>query len=190
MGSTDPETAKQFQPKKLDATAAAKMESAAAAKGSSWNTGATMEQFDYSEWMKKRLEALLLGVTFPGSAVQISEVVKVEGSATILLIRGKYRPGFDVSFECKWKGYAEVGDAPAPPLAAKAKEEKEDAKQCEGVLKMDEITSEDDPDDWEYEASIKKRSKVNKAGLRVVKQGKEGVLAAIQVFVKELKSKK
>merc|ERR1711971_368323 len=141
MGSTDPETAKQFQPKKLDAVAAAKMESTAKAKGSSWNTGATMEQFDYSEWMKQRLEALLLGVTFPGSAVRISEVVKVEGSATILLIRGKYRPGFDVSFECKWKGYADVNDAPNPPLAAK--DEEDDKKCCEGVLKMDEVTSED-----------------------------------------------
>ena len=47
-----------------------------------------MEQFDYSEWMKQRIETLLLGVTFNGTSLRITEVVKVEGSATILLIRG------------------------------------------------------------------------------------------------------
>merc|ERR1719295_857275 len=145
-----------------------------------------MEQFDYSAWMKLRLRGLLLGVTFHSGQIRVCEVLKVDGSATILLIRGKYRPGFDVSLECKWKGYTDMADAPAPPLKA----DKDDKKHCEGVLKMDEITSEDDPDDWEYEPSIKKKSKVNKAGLRVVKSGKEAVLEAIQVFVKELKTKK
>merc|ERR1712156_1301412 len=59
--------------------------------------------------MNQRIEALLLGVSFKGTSLRITEVVKVEGSATILLIRGKYRPGYDISFECKWSGILEPG---------------------------------------------------------------------------------
>ena len=131
-----------------------------------------MEQFDYSEWMKQRIEALLLGVTFKNTSLRISEVVKVEGSATILLIRGKYRPGYDISFECKYSGILEPGHLDDVKMEndKKKKNKKKDSddedeadkerkqKECRGTLKMHDITSEDDPDDWEYEVSIKKLS--------------------------------
>merc|ERR1712228_583352 len=169
------------------------------AKGSSWNTGATMEQFDYSEWMKQRLEALLLSITFKNSQIRIVEVTKVEGSATILLTRGKYRPGYDISFECKWKGYVDPnytesvdddgGDNDENDDDDK-KDKKKKEKKANGILKMDEITSEDDPEDWEYEASIKKKSKMNKAGLSLVKKDRESVIKAINVFIEEFKKKK
>merc|ERR1719356_895067 len=120
--STNPEEAKKYAPKKLDNGTAQSIEKTVkqSSKGSSWNTGATMEQFDYSEWMKKRIEALLLGVTFRNSQIRIIEVTKVEGDATILLTRGKYRPGYDISFECKWKGY------PDPNYVAQQEEEVEE----------------------------------------------------------------
>lgn len=192
----------------------------------SWNTGATMEQFDYSEWMKKRVEALLLGVSFKNSSLRITEVVKVEGSATILLIRGKYRPGYDISFECKYGGILEPGHLEEVEAAKKSKGDSDDddeadkerkKKQCQGTLKMHDITSEDDPDDWEYEVSIKKlsarisvpvsilrivhdltffdlvsfrKSKRNKAAMQRVKEGRDDVVELIGVFVKELKLKK
>merc|ERR1712228_918092 len=107
--STNPEEAKKYAPKKLDNASAQTIENnvKSKAKGSSWNTGATMEQFDYSEWMKQRLEQLLKTVTFKNSQIQIVEVTKIDGSATILLTRGKYRPGYDISFECKWKGFVD-----------------------------------------------------------------------------------
>merc|ERR1712154_635797 len=169
--STDKEEAKKYAPKKLDTTTAQKVESdvVSKSKGSTWNTGATMEQFDYSEWMKQRIEQLLINIKFKDCNINIHEVVKVEGSATILLIRGKYRPGYDISFECKWHD-----------ITNKAK----------GILKMHDITSEDDPEDWEYEVTIKKKTKVNKAGLGFVKKDKQSVLEAIKVFVTELKEKK
>jgi len=63
-------------------------------------------------------------------------------------------------------------------------------KQCQGTLKMHDITSEDDPDDWEYEVSIKKKSKRNKAAMQRVKEGRDDVVELIGVFVKELKLKK
>jgi len=203
--STDPKTAEKFKPKKLDVDESKRVESTvkAQSKGSSWNTGATMEQFDYSEWMKQRIENLLLGVSFKETSLRITEVVKVEGSATILLIRGKYRPGYDISFECKWSGILEPGyldDVKVESDKKKTKKENSDdedeankektKKECRGTLKMHDITSEDDPDDWEYEVTIKKKSKRNKAAMAKVKSGRESVVELIGVFVKELKSKK
>merc|ERR550525_2166095 len=67
---------------------------------------------------------------------------------------------------------------------------KRQKKECRGTLKMHDITSEDDPDDWEYEVTIKKKSKRNKAAMAKVKSGRESVVELIGVFVKELKSKK
>merc|ERR1712228_642567 len=151
-----------------------------------------MEQFDYSHWMKKRIESLLLGVTFKDSSIKITEVVKVEGSATILLVRGKYRPGFDISFECNWKGYNDK-DYKEPDGDDQDDDDDDDkkknkkVKKASGTLKMSDITSEDDPEDWEYEASIKKKSKVNKAGLSLVKKDRESVIKAIN---EEFKKKK
>merc|ERR1719356_1409122 len=172
--STNPEEAKKYAPKKLDNGTAQSIEKTVkqSSKGSSWNTGATMEQFDYSEWMKKRIEALLLGVTFRNSQIRIIEVTKVEGDATILLTRGKYRPGYDISFECKWKGYSDPNYV-----------ENEEHKQQQN-------DSKEDPEDWEYEVSIKKKSKINKAGASLVKKDRESVIEAINVFIKEFKSKK
>eukprot|EP00483_Globobulimina_turgida_P001934 UN01936 len=191
--STDKEEAKKYAPKKLDNSTAQKVETAAksASKGSTWNTGATMEQFDYSAWMKDRIKQLLLGLTFANSSIKITEVVKVDGSATILLIRGKYRPGYDISFECKWKGYIEANYVEPPENSDDSVDKiKEKSKKASGTLKMNEITSEDDPEDWEYEVSIKKKSKVNREGGKLVKKDRENVINAINIFVKELKVKK
>eukprot|EP01083_Nonionella_stella_P120154 359776_1 len=178
--------------KKLDTSAAKQVEHTvkATSRGSTWNTGATMEQFDYSDWMKKRIEALLLGLTFSNSGIKITEVVKVEGSATILLVRGKYRPGYDISFECKWKGYVDPNMKEIKKDDDEEDKARKKVKQASGVLRMNEITSEDDPDDWEYEVSIKKKSKMNKNGLSVVKKDRERLISRINVFVKELQTKK
>eukprot|EP01084_Bolivina_argentea_P076069 137829_1 len=174
--STDKEEAKKYAPKKLDTHTAKKVEQSVkqASFGSTWNTGATMEQFDYSEWMKNRIKELLLNITFKNSQIGITEVVKIDGSATILLIRGKYRPGYDISFECKWKGFCDD----------------EKIKKAQGIVKMNDITSEDDSDDWEFEVGIKKKSKVNKQGLKIVKNDKQSILKAINIFIKEFKTKK
>jgi len=206
--STDKEEAKKYAPKKLVEDEAKRVESTvkAQSKGSSWNTGATMEQFDYSEWMKQQMEQLLLSVVFQGSSLRITEVVKVEGSATILLIRGQYRPGYDISFEAKWSGMLEPGhleDVVAPIKSSKKKKKSDgdsdgdDAadkerqkRECRGTLKMHDITSEDDPDDWEYEVTAKKKSKRNKAAMRKVRDGRDSVVEIINVLVKELKKKK
>jgi len=206
--STDKEEAKKYAPKKLAEDEAKRAESInkAQAKGSQWNTGATMEQFDYSEWMKKRVEELLLGVVFKNSSLRISEVVKVEGSATILLIRGQYRPGFDISFEAKYSGILEPGhlDKVSASSTDKKKKKKDDGdsdgddeadkerkkRECRGTLKMHDITSEDDPEDWEFEVSSKKKSKRSKAAVAIVKSEREQLVELMRVIKKELNVKR
>merc|ERR1712113_71269 len=88
----------------------------------------------------------------------------------------------------KKKGDAADGDGDGDGDDEVDKERKK--RECRGTLKMHDITSEDDPDDWEYEVSIKKKSKRNKAAMQKVKSGRESVVELIGVFVKELKSKK
>merc|ERR1711933_336515 len=97
--------------------------------------------------------------------------------------------GYDISFECKWKGFVDPNYKPADNENESNDDEKDKKKEkkATGILKMDEITSEDDPDDWEYEASIKKKSKVNKAGLSLVKKDRDSVIEVINVFIAEFK---
>ena len=84
--------------------------------------------------------------------------------------KGKYRPGYDISFECKYSGMLEPGHLDEVVVPKKKKKEKGDGdsddddevdkerkkRECRGTLKMHDITSEDDPEDWEYEVTIKK----------------------------------
>eukprot|EP00483_Globobulimina_turgida_P001760 UN01762 len=151
-----------------------------------------MEQFDYSAWMKERIKQLLVGYTFTDSCIKITEVVKVDGSATILLIRGKYRPGYDISFECKWRGYIEANAEAEHEKGSNSDDSDEvgKVKKAKGTLKMNEITSEDDAEDWEYEVAVKKKSKVNREGGRIVSGDRNNVINLINIFVKELKVKK
>merc|ERR1712129_327587 len=120
-------------------------------------------------------------------------VTKIEGSATILLTRGKYRPGYDISFECKWKGYIDKtieNEEEEKKNDETEKDTKKKIKKASGILKMAEITSEDDCDDWEYHASIKKKSKLNKDGFNLVKNDRDSVIKAINIFIDEFKKKK
>ena len=59
--STSKEEAEQYRPQKIDVDAVDDHKTNNKGnKGSSWNNGATMEQFDYSELMKERIKELLL----------------------------------------------------------------------------------------------------------------------------------
>merc|ERR1712129_128399 len=96
-------------------------------------------------------------------------VTKIEGSATILLTRGKYRPGYDISFECTWKGYIDKtieNEEEEKNNDDTEKDTKKKTKKASGILKMAEITSEEDSDDWEYHASIKKKIETEQGWLQ------------------------
>merc|ERR1712173_32340 len=111
-----------------------------------------------------------------GDEIHIDEVVEVMGWATIVLIRGKCRPGWDIYFECKWTGNVMVDRK---------------RKKVKGTLIMNDISSEDAEEDWEYEVKVKKSA----TGYRIAKsvlekdENKRKVIAAINVFINEFKAK-
>jgi len=148
---TPKEEAEKFKPQKIEADKSdSQLQPAQPTLGSSWNPGNTMEEFDYSSWAKDRLKELLLLIKFPNSDLIIEKIDEMEGSATILFTRGKLRPGYDLHFQCTWKGKIDNSD------------------EIEGTLSMSEICPEDDPDEWEFSvkskqstADHKKSNKIN-----------------------------
>jgi len=182
--STSKEEAEQYRPQKVGAdTALQSRAHEKARKGSSWNNGATMEQFDYTELMKRRVPELMAeSVHFghynhDGDELWIHEVTAVTGFATILLIRGKYRPGFDINVECKWKGNVMVHDK---------------RKSVRGTLLLNDISSDDAEEDWDYEVKVKKSSTEYRIAKSILEKtgNKRAVMEAIRIFINELTSKK
>jgi len=139
--------------------------------GSAWNPGNTMETFDYSQWAHDRLKEVLMSYTVPNCDLKVKKVEKVDGTATIIFARGKLRYGYDLSFKCDWKGTV-------------------DGKKVSGTMSMDEITSEDDPDSWEFEVTTKKSSSEFKKAARLVKNSKKNLVKLVGEFVEEFKQKK
>ena len=185
-GSTSKEEAEKYRPQKVEADSMGnhKLHGVKGRKGGSqWNNGATMEQFDYTELMERRVRELLINnVRFghynhDGDDLRIHEVTDVHGSATILLIRGKYREGWDISFECKWKGNVVVHDK---------------RKSVKGTLVMNDISPEDAEEEWDYEVKVKKSSAEYRIAKSILeKQGnKQAVIDAVKVFIHELVAKK
>jgi activator of HSP90 ATPase len=78
---------------------------------SSWNTAGTWEERTHTKWAEKRISELLV----TGDAIAETDVArvlltsakKIEGDATVVMVRGKPRHGFDFSltltFECVFK---------------------------------------------------------------------------------------
>ena len=151
--STNKEEAQRYQPQRVQGA-------------SVWNTGATMETFDYSEWMKQRIESLLMSLEFHNGKIKITEVMRCDGFATILLTRKEYKYGFDFWFDCKWKGIV-------------------DAVECEGTLRMDDVASDEAEDEWIYQIGIDEQTNANEAAMEIMNESKAIVVAAISVFVDE-----
>ena len=140
--STDPKEAEKFKPKKLDSKDAANASTSSISGASAWNTGATMETFDFSDWVKDQIKFEMVKVSFPLSndqkgSINITEVDSCDGHATIVFSRGKFRPGFDFTLKLKYSG-------------------KYDDKDVEGTITMDDVCMDDDEEDWGYEVSSKK----------------------------------
>eukprot|EP01083_Nonionella_stella_P309902 1099172_1 len=179
--STAAHEAVKYRPKKID-NLEQKQDDTPKKKGSEWNTGATMEQFDYSEWMKQRIKHLLLNKVFlkgrnQGDSLKIDEVKSVDGSATFLVIRNKLRSGYDVSFECKWKGHVMLNG---------------EKKEVEGKLFMHDVTSEDDPEDWEYDVTVSENMKEYRMARSIVKseENRQALVDVLTVWIKEFIAKK
>eukprot|EP00537_Pseudo-nitzschia_pungens_P011802 CAMPEP_0172396434 /NCGR_PEP_ID=MMETSP1061-20121228/25008_1 /TAXON_ID=37318 /ORGANISM="Pseudo-nitzschia pungens, Strain cf. pungens" /LENGTH=436 /DNA_ID=CAMNT_0013128263 /DNA_START=29 /DNA_END=1339 /DNA_ORIENTATION=+ len=98
-------------PKKIEDSASnptAANAAAASKQGTSvWNTGGTWEEKNVTEWGKKTLTELLLQTTYtlpssspaPNAVVTVEKVSKLDGHASVAVVRGKMR--FIYEFSCK-----------------------------------------------------------------------------------------
>uniref|UniRef100_A0A7S4ARV6 Activator of Hsp90 ATPase AHSA1-like N-terminal domain-containing protein n=1 Tax=Pseudo-nitzschia australis TaxID=44445 RepID=A0A7S4ARV6_9STRA len=100
-------------PKKIKDPTSANPTAAAAASAtkqqgtSVWNTGGTWEEKNVTEWAKQSLTELLLQTTYtlppsspaPGAVVSVEKVSKLDGHASVAVVRGKTR--FIYEFSCK-----------------------------------------------------------------------------------------
>jgi len=170
--TTDPEKAKQFKPQQVDEqTAKQKEEAASKLVGSSWNTGSTMEEYDYSEWVHQRIKQDLVKIQFTGAQIKIDDVENVGGTATFLFARGKLRAGWDLNLKAKWKGVV-------------------DGKDVEGTISMEDIVDSDDSDDWTFEVTCNQAQTEFEKGRRIVISDKKKILDVIDRILAEFKSKK
>jgi hypothetical protein len=166
--STDPEKAKQFKPVKIDEQTTS--EKSQKTVGSLWNTGSTMEEYDYTEWIHQRLKEELLKVTFEGAPIKIDDVENVGGAATYLFARGKLRAGWDLNFKAKWKGTV-------------------DNEEAEGTISMEDICDCDDAYDWGFHVDVQKAKSEAKAR-EIIKKEKKKILDAIDIVISDFRSKK
>lgn len=93
-------------PTRLNAEEAAQLEAANRSQsgGSAWNSGGTWEEKDKSSWGRETLKGLLSAANcdFGGESVAFS-AVKVDGDATIAVVRGRPRYLYDFKVELKWR---------------------------------------------------------------------------------------
>jgi activator of HSP90 ATPase len=108
--STDPELAKQYVPKKLDAPTPAAANPDSKSGPSAWNTGGTWEDRDMSKWARGHLRELLDAFDATGAIGTIEDgsvTVKpwaVGGSATVVYIRKKKKCGFELKCDSSVSG--------------------------------------------------------------------------------------
>ena len=152
-------------PTKLNAEEAAQKE-APKRTGSAWNTGGTWENKDVTKWAKVSLPPLFEGQRVGDIAVRSATLSS--GHASVVLVRGKMRPGFDLKLELEWEqGEPKPPAAAAPPAqeagaavgggGAEEEQEPEPEQAQDGAMDEDkddeeeEDTDDDDDDDEEEE---------------------------------------
>jgi len=102
----------QKAPRRIEADAAAAP--AAAKVGSAWNTAGTWEETDASAWATAQLRSRLSGLEIEGASsiargVRVASVKSIEGTASVITMRGKTRHPFEFKFELEWE--SESGEA-------------------------------------------------------------------------------
>jgi len=100
-------------PKKIEnpSTGAATVKTANKQGTSVWNTGGTWEEKNVSEWAKSSLTDMILQTSYvlpnsspaPDAVVSVEKVSKIEGHASVAVVRGKTRFIYEYSCELNWK---------------------------------------------------------------------------------------
>jgi hypothetical protein len=99
-------------PKKID-TSAAQPAAAAAAPGgvSAWNKAGTWEEKNTTKWATESLKKQVMQTTFalpescpaPGALVTVTEVKKLDGHASVAVVRGKTRYIYEFLVNLNWE---------------------------------------------------------------------------------------
>lgn len=99
-------------PKKIENPAANAAKAPANKQGTSvWNTGGTWEEKDVSDWANSSLKESILQTSYPmpasspapGAVVTVEKVSKLEGHASVAVVRGKVRFIYEYSCTLDWK---------------------------------------------------------------------------------------
>jgi len=167
--STPAHIAKNYVPQKIDPNATMPKQTPRMpvenTQGSTWNRMGTWEEKDYSKWAQDRLKALLVEIECPKFStgeLKVTEVVKAEGDATILFLRGKKRVGFEMDLKAKWKG-------------------KISEKEVSGHICIPSLDSDDWPDDIEISVTIEKSDEAHREARRYMNTSKSVVMSKLKV---------
>ena len=118
-------------PKKIENNTDNAPKKSASNQGTSvWNTGGTWEEKDVSEWANNSLKEMVLETSYalpisspaPGATVTVEKVSKLEGHASVAVVRGKMRFIYEYSCALDWK-----------------LEKKDDELSCKGSLTIPDI---------------------------------------------------
>ena len=99
-------------PKKIENPAPTPAAANASKQGTSvWNTGGTWEERNVTEWAKKTLSDFLLRTTYtlppsspaPGAVARVEKVAKLDGHASVAVVRGKTRFIYEFCCKLEWE---------------------------------------------------------------------------------------
>jgi hypothetical protein len=103
-------TAPKAEPKRLTAEEAAalakRLEGSGGSGLSSWNTAGTWEEREHTRWAERRVAELLVGATFPAgpnASATLTKIRSFKGDATVVMVRGQPRHGFDFDVTVQWE---------------------------------------------------------------------------------------
>ena len=147
-------TAPKAQPVKLSeaeaAALSAKLEGSGGSGLSSWNTAGTWEERTHTKWAEARVSELLKGraiVESDAMRIALTGVKSFEGDATVVMVRGKPRHGFDfaltLTFEC----------------VVKNRDDETDGATIKGTAKVPEASRDTvDDDDIDFVVDVEDRA--------------------------------
>ena len=147
-------TAPKAQPVKLSeaeaAALTAKLEGSGGSGLSSWNTAGTWEERTHTKWAEARVSELLKGraiVASDAMRIAVTGVKSFEGDATVVMVRGKPRHGFDFALTLTFECVVQNGD------------DETDATTIKGTAKVPEASRDTvDDDEIDFVVDVEDRS--------------------------------
>jgi activator of HSP90 ATPase len=82
---------------------------------SSWNTAGTWEERNHTAWAESRVTEMVVGFVCPPTTsdkftAKLVSIKSFKGDATVVMVRGKPRSGFDFDVTIAWEAVFLTGD--------------------------------------------------------------------------------